>query len=369
MVKVLGRRRARTLTALVLLAATGALTGCSHEATSATTSAATSAATTRAPHIAFLAEKTSLRYEASDVPNFQIDLANSCPECSVDVYFASTQDEQNEQATKALQDGATVLVVAPKDSAGAATIAQQAKSADAKVISYDSLVTGAEIDAFVTFDSGKVGAIGAQAVLDAAPAAGAVVVELDGDAGNSNAAWVARGAKSVLDGKITTGFQAWVPDWSAENAETAMQQALAQLHGQPIAGVVGANDSIAKGAAKALRDAGYEGTLPPISGQDADVAALQRLLTGEQAVTAYKPMPQLAKAAADMALALGRGEPISTTTTTDNGAGAVPTTLLDPTAVTAANLAETVLADEFTTVEALCAGAASQACVTAGLRS
>lgn len=366
MTKVLGRRRLRTVTALLLLATTGALSACSHDAT---TTSQPGAAAKASPHIAFLAEKTSLRYEASDVPNFQIDLATSCPTCTVDVYFAATQDEQNQQAAQALRDGATVLVVAPKDSAGAATIAQQATSADARVISYDSLITGAAIDAFVTFDSGKVGAIGAQAVLDANPAPGAVVVELDGDAGNSNAAWVARGATSVLDGKITTGFQAWVPDWSADNAEVAMRQALTALDGTPIAGVVGANDSIAKGAAKALRDAGYEGTLPPISGQDADVAALQRLLTGEQAVTAYKPMPQLAQAAADMALALGRGESIRTTTTTDNGAGAVPTTLLDPTAVTAANLAATVLADEFTTVEALCAGVASQACVSAGLRS
>ena len=362
MVKVLGRRRARTLTALVLLAATGTLTACSHDATTAAPAKAS-------PHIAFLAEKTSLRYEASDVPNFQIDLAASCPGCTVDTYFASTQDEQNQQAAQALRDGATVLVVAPKDSAGAATIAEQARTASAKVISYDSLITGAPIDAFVTFDSGQVGAIGAQAVLDSHPAPGAVVVELDGDAGNTNAAWVASGAKSVLDGKITTGFQAWVPDWSAANAEIAMEQALEKLHGTPIAGVVGANDSIAKGAAKALREAGYTGTLPPISGQDADVAAMQRLLTGEQAVTAYKPMPELARAAAEMALAMGRGEAVTTTTTKDNGAGAIPTTLLQPTGVTAANLASTVIADEFTTVEALCAGSASQACVSAGLRS
>ncbi|MFD0481970.1 substrate-binding domain-containing protein [Kineococcus sp. GCM10028916] len=366
MIKVLGRRRTRTLTTLVLLAATGTLTACSDGPATASTAGS---ASTASPHIAFLAEKTSLRYEASDVPNFQIDVAKSCPGCTVDVYFASTQDEQNQQASKALSDGATVLVVAPKDSEGAAAIAQQATSGGAKVISYDSLIKGSAIDAFVTFDSGKVGAIGAQAVLDAEPAPGAVVVELDGDAGNSNAAWVASGAKSVLDGKITTGFQAWVPEWSADNAEIAMEQAIQQLHGTPIAGVVGANDSIAKGAAKALREAGWTGTLPPISGQDADVAAMQRLLTGEQAVTAYKPMPQLAAAAADMALALGRGEAVTTTTTTDNGAGAVPTTLLQPTAVTASNLATTVIADEFTTVEALCAGSASQACVAAGLRS
>lgn len=358
--------RVAAASALVLAGALSAvLAGCSQDATSASTGASKAAA----PHIAFLAEQTSLRYPSSDVPNFQISLEDACPDCTVDTFLAATQDEQNSQAAQALSSGATVLVVAPKDSEGAATIAQQARAQGAKVISYDSLIKGAPIDGFVTFDSGKVGAIGAQAVLDSQPAPGSVVVELDGDEANSNAAWVASGASSVLKGKIETGYQTWVADWSADNAEVAMRQALSTLGGKKIAGVVGANDGIAKGAAKALRQAGYTGDLPPISGQDAEVSALQRILTGDQAVTAYKPMPELAAAAADMALAMARNEPVTTTTTTDNGAGSVPTTLLDPTAVTKQNIATTVLKDKFTTVEALCAGAASQACVDAGLRS
>lgn len=319
-------------------------------------------------HVVFLAEQSSIRFAAADVPHFLTAVIETCPSCTTDSASASSQDQQNQQASAAIADGADVLVVAPLDSAAAASLAQEATAAGVAVVSYDSLVTGAPLDAYVTFDSGAVGQIGAQTVLASNPEPDAVVIELDGDEANSNAAWVARGAAEVLQGSIEVAYQAFVPDWSGDNAYELMADALAELGDRPLAGVVAANDGIAGGVARALRDAGWTGDLPPISGQDAEVAALRRLLSGDQAVTAYKPMKDLAAAAAEVALQLGRGEePTATTTTMDNGAGQVPTVLLEPTAVTASDLADTVIADGFTTRDALCAGAASQLCADAGL--
>lgn len=320
-------------------------------------------------HVVFLAEQTSIRFASADVPHFLTAVIEACPSCATGSALASDQEQQNGQASAAIADGADVLVVAPLDSAGAAALAQEAAAAGVAVVSYDSLVTGAALDAYVTFDSGVVGQIGAQTVLASDPAPGAVVIELDGDEANSNAAWVARGAAGVLEGNIEVAYQAFVPDWSGDNAYELMTEALSELGDRPLAGVVAANDGIAGGAARALRDAGWTGDLPPISGQDAEVAALRRLLSGDQAVTAYKPMKDLAGAAAEVALQLGRGEqPTATTATTDNGAGQVPTVLLEPTAVTASDLSSTVIADGFTTLDALCAGAASRLCADAGLR-
>lgn len=319
-------------------------------------------------HLTFLAERTSVRWVAADVPNFSVSVLDACPSCTVDSMVAESQEQQNQQATTAISQGADVLVVAAIDSAAAAPIVEKAASAGVPVVSYDSLITGAKVDGFVTFDSGRVGEIGAQAVLDSDPAADAVVVVLGGDEASSNAKWVDEGATSVLDGKIEVGYHAWVEGWSGDVAHDKMLDALAQIGDRPLAGVVAANDGIAGGAARALREKGWKGTLPPISGQDAEVAALRRLLSGDQAVTAYKPMAKLAKAAADVALQLGRGQTPSTTTTTDNGAGQVPSVILDPAAVGASDISSTVIADGFTTLDALCAGAASALCAQAGLR-
>lgn len=358
----LGTRRSVLLAAL---ASFGVLTLSSCSSGDATEPSADDGA---GVHVVFLAEQTSLRYPSADMPHLAAAVIRACPQCAVETILAADQDEQNRQAATAIADGADVLVVAPIDSAGAATLAEDASSAGVAVVSYDSLITGAAVDAYVTFDSGEVGQIGARAVLDSDPAADAVVVDLGGDANNSNALWVRQGATEVLDGSIEVAYQAFVPGWSSDNAYDLMTEALGVLGDRPLAGVIAANDGIASGAARALRDAGWTGELPPISGQDAEVSALRRLLSGEQAVTAYKPIDQLAQSAAEVALQLGRGEPASATTTMDNGAGPVPTVLLVPTAVTSSNLASTVIADGFTTLDALCAGSASTLCSEAGLR-
>ena len=360
-VKNRGWRQAAVVVACAL--SLGALAACGSDEASGTND------DDAALKIVFLAETSSMRYVASDSPEFEVAILEACPECQVQTLFSASQEEQNQQAKDVLAEGADVIVVAPVNSGEAAEIATAASAKDVPVICYDSLITGAPVDAYVTFDSGKVGEMGAQAVLSAKHADDAVVVVLAGDEASNNAVWVDDGASSVLEGKIDVGYHAWVDGWSKDNAVVEMKKAIEELDGTPIAGVVAANDGIAAGAAQALHEAGWKSPLPPISGQDAEVTALRRLLSGDQAVTAYKSMSLLAQNASVVALELGRGKDISAaTTTTDNGSGNVPTVLLDPVAVTSSDIANTVIADGHTTIDALCAGAASALCANAGLR-
>ncbi|WP_432523662.1 sugar ABC transporter substrate-binding protein [Kineococcus sp. SYSU DK006] len=353
-------RRAATLFAGAAVLA-GALAGCGGDATTSPAAAADG------PHVAFLVPSTSLRSMAYDVPNFSVELTRQCPTCVVDVQTADDQATQNSQAQQAIADGAQALVVVAIDGAQAAPLAEAADAADVPVVAYDRLVKDAPVDYYVSFDGGAVGELGGQAILDAVgtDTAGGAIVMLQGDPADNNAGLFAAGAHSVLDGKVDIATERYVTGWSADEAAVQMREALGDLGGRRLLGVYTAYDGLAAGALQALTEAGISGV--PITGQDAETAALQRILAGTQTMTVYKDLPGQARTTAGLVAAVLAGEEPETTGTTDNGAGAVPTVLLQPQAVGKSQIAGEVLADGYTTVDALCAGAASRLCADAGI--
>ena len=143
---------------------------------------------------------------------------------------------------------------------------------------------------------------------------------------------------------------------------------LEKLGADRIIGVYAANDTTAGGAIAALKSAGVT-TMPPVTGQDAEIAAIQRILAGEQHSTVYKAIKPQATVAADMAVAAATGERYAgqATTFADNGTLKVTSVLLTPVAVTRANVRDTVVADGFYTAPQLCTGAFAAACHDAGL--
>ncbi|WP_432537239.1 sugar ABC transporter substrate-binding protein [Kineococcus arenarius] len=348
-------------TAAAVLAALGALSlaGCGADATTA--------AAGEQRHVAFLAPATSMRALAYDYPNFAVQLQERCGDCVVDLYTAADQAEQNRQGEQALADGAQALVVVAADGSEAGSLLTSADAVDVPVVAYDRLVKDAPLDYYVSFDGGAVGELGGQAILDAVGdrAGEGVVVMLQGDPGDNNAGLFAAGAHSVLDGEVTIAAERSVAGWSADQAEVEMAAALRELGGRPLLGVYTAYDGLAAGALEALTAAGYSGV--PITGQDAEVGALQRILAGTQTMTVFKDLPAQARATADLVADVLAGEEPATTTTTDNGAGAVPTVLLQPEAVGRAEVRSKVLDSGYTTAEALCAGAASALCQEAGI--
>ena len=359
----MNRTRRTRRAAAAALTALGALTPAACGGDAATTAPAAGAER----HVAFLAPSTSLRALAYDYPNLAVHLQERCGDCVVDLYTAADQAEQNRQAARAVADGAQALVVVAADGAQAGELVRGAAAADVPVVAYDRLIKDVPLDYYVSFDGGAVGELGGQAVLDAVGdrAGEGVVVMLQGDPADNNAGLFAAGAHSVLDGRVTIAAERSVAGWSAEQAEVEMAAALQQLGGRPLLGVYTAYDGLAAGALEALTAAGYSGV--PITGQDAEVGALQRIMAGTQTMTVFKDLPAQARATADLLADVLAGEQPATTTTTDNGAGAVPTVLLQPEAVAKNDIAPKVLGSGYTTADALCAGAASALCREAGI--
>ena len=344
--------------AIVALAACGGSTG--------------SGGTASAKKIALLLPETkTARYESKDRPLFEAKVKALCN--ATIIYSNANQDAaaQQTQADAALTNGANVLVLDPVDGAAAAAIATKAKTSKVPVVSYDRLILGAAVDYYISFDNAAVGALQGNALLAALNGkANASVVQINGDPTDNNATLFKQGAHSVLDGKVQIKKEYDTPKWSPDNAQQEMTQALTALSNK-VDGVLAANDGTAGGAIAAMKAAGVS-PLPPITGQDAELAAIQRIVLGTQTMTVYKAIVPEAEKAAELAcdLATGTAVPSSMTSgkTTDNKAGSVPSILLTPVAVTKANLKDTVIADKFWTAADICTADVAAACKAAGIQ-
>jgi D-xylose transport system substrate-binding protein len=358
----LGRRL--TATALAAVAAT-TLAACS----SGDDSSSGSKDGGNAARVALLLpEDTASRYEAADAPYFTQKLKSLNPNITVD-YRNAKQDAaaQLAQATEALDQGAKVLVLTPVDSAAAAQIVTLAKAKNVPVISYDRLVLGVPVDYYISFDNAKVGELQGNALLKALgdKASAGSILWINGSPTDNNATLFKRGAHQVLDGKVKVAAEFDTPDWKPANAKAWAEKTLAGLGSTKLVGVYAANDGTAGAAIAALKAAGYPAI--PVTGQDAEVAALQRLLSGEQNMTVYKAIQPEAEKAAELAFHLLAGDRPTASSTVDNKAGQVPSFLLDPVSVTRDQLSDTVIRDGFVTVASLCAGSYAQGCSATGI--
>lgn len=156
--------------------------------------------------------------------------------------------------------------------------------------------------------------------------------------------------------------------WRPENGYVNMAYAIAALGANNIDGVLAANDSL--GAVVSALNASAVRPLPPVTGQDADLAAVQRIVQGSQYMTIYKPFKPAADAAAEMAVALGRDEPIDSiaTGTVDSPTTKdVPAVLLPSISVTADNIEDTLVKDGMYTIDQICTPKLRPACDKAGL--
>jgi D-xylose transport system substrate-binding protein len=322
-----------------------------------------------------LPESKTARYESHDRPHFERKVKELCADCEV-IYSNADQDaaKQQNQAEAALTNGAQVLVLDPVDSASAAAVVTRAKQAKIPVISYDRLITGADVDYYISFDNEKVGQLQAQALVEKLKADGkgsGTIVMINGAPTDNNAKLFKNGAHSIIDGSgLKVGAEYDTPDWSPDKAQQQMEQALTSIGKDKIVGVYCANDGTAGGAIAAMKAAGVK-QLPPVTGQDAELAGIQRILTGEQFMTVYKAIKPEAEVAAELAVSLakGQGAPAGKVNAkVNNGQKDVPSILLAPVAVTKENVKSTVVADGFWKPEELCAGNYKEACATAQIQ-
>lgn len=322
-----------------------------------------------------LPENETPRYESDDRPDFEKAVEEKCEDCEV-LYSNAGGDasKQQSQAEAALTQGAEVLVVDPMDAKSAAAIAEKAKAQNVPVVSYDRLIENAEIDAYVSYVNEEVGELQGETLAkklkeDGSP--NGPIIMINGDPADPNAAQFKKGAHNAFDAAgVEVAKEYDTPGWSAENAQREAQQAITALGDNGFAGIYAANDDTGGGAIAAMKGAGINPAEKPVTGQDATVAGLQRVLAGQQFMTVYKEIEPEATIAAEIAIALAEGEGVpkdKITEEVNNGAADIPSVLLKPIAVTKDNVKSTVVADGFVTAGELCTSAYASACKEAGI--
>ncbi|SIO86195.1 sugar ABC transporter substrate-binding protein [Nocardiopsis sp. JB363] len=311
-----------------------------------------------------LPELQTARYEAFDRPYFEEALGDLCPECEFSYANADQDvDEQQTQAQAMLTDGVDVLVLGAVDSEAAAGTVNEAQSQGVPVVAYDRLAQGGA-DMYVSFDNVRVGQVQAEALIGALEQEGTAgdgsIVMINGSPSDPNAGDFKAGAHEIFEDQVEIGQEFDTPDWSPDEANSQMEGAITSLGLDEIVGVYSANDGMAAGIVSALRSAGVSvEDLPPVTGQDAELHGIQRIISGEQYMTVYKAIRPEAELAAAMAVSLATGEELeagehAVTETEDADGEMVPSVLLEPVSVTEENIGDTVVSDGFYSIEEIC---------------
>jgi D-xylose transport system substrate-binding protein len=292
-----------------------------------------------------------------------------CSNCEVLFSTAKQDAEQQTQAATAIAAGVSAIVLDPVHGAAGAAIVTQAKAANIPVIAFDQkILNTADVNYYVSFDTEGAGGLEATAMLAALGGkVNPTIVEIDGDATDANTDLFKKSALAAL-GKVKIARQYETPGGSALNAKTEMEHALKDLNFR-VDGVLAASDRIAGGAVAVMK--GNVRPWPPVTGQGAELAAIQRIVAGDQYMTLYMGIKAEAEAAAQLAydLAFGVTVPNSMTNgkTVNNGSADIPSVLVAPQVVTKANIESTVVADGFWNADEICTTQYISACAAAGI--
>ena len=271
---------------------------------------------------------------------------------TVIVQSANSDDTRQVRDVESLiSRGVDVLVVVPHNGSAMSRAVKSANEAKIPVIAYDRLIMNASIDYYLTFDNVKVGeAQGSYAVAHLPKDRKARIVRIYGAPTDNNAKMFKQGQDNILDplikaGKIEVLHEDWALDWKPENGKKIMNAAITKA-GRNIDAVVVSNDGTAGGAIQALLEEGLAGKVL-VTGQDADLAACQRIMRGTQSMTVYKPLKNLATLAARVAVDVAKGNKLAATGTLDNGTKKVPSIFEKIVSVDKENMQATVVADGF----------------------
>ncbi len=255
-------------------------------------------------------------------------------------------EEQKNQIDYFIQKGMDVIVIIAIDPASLRESVKKAKDAGIKVVSYDRLIDDADVDLYISFDNEMVGDMMARALLAEGIEGGSVVM-IGGSPTDNNVPLVEGAFRKVMaKHKVAILDSIHADNWRAEEAAayiyanpTKIAQADAIMCG---------NDDLATQAVRALAETRQAGNMLVV-GQDADLAACQRIVEGTQVMTVYKPVERLATRAAEEAVALARGETIAgeDVTVIDSGAYRVPYIGLEPVSVNRENIDEVIIGSGF----------------------
>ncbi|WP_320198642.1 ABC transporter substrate-binding protein [Agrobacterium sp. rho-13.3] len=319
--------------------------------------------------VAFLMpDQASTRYENHDYPGFKAEMAKLCAKCTV-IYQNANGDTalQQQQFNSVIAQGAKVIVLDPVDSAAAAALVEIAQSQDIKVIAYDRPIPAKPADFYVSFDNEGIGHAIAQSLVEHLKAsgvpAGAGVLQINGSPTDAAAGLIRDGIHSGLkDSGYKTLAEFDTPEWAPPKAQEWASGQITRFGGD-IKGVVAANDGTGGGAIAAFKAAGVN-PVPPVTGNDATIAALQLIISGDQYNTISKPSEVVAAAAAKVAVQLLKGEkPEAKTSLYDT-----PSELFIPAVVTAKNIKAEIFDKKIQTAAEVCTGEYAEGCKKLGIQ-
>jgi D-xylose transport system substrate-binding protein len=283
----------------------------------------------------------------------------------VRVQSANSDDVRQVNDVRALITGhVDVIVIAPHNGEAMSEAVKECSAAGIPCIAYDRLIKNCDLDLYMTFDNLRVGELQGQFLVDALARLGGGkkrILRVYGAKTDNNALLFKQGQDKALgpalqSGAIEVVHEDWADDWRPENGKKIVNAGINKA-GHEFAAVLASNDGTAGGAIQALLEEGLAGKVI-VTGQDADLAACQRIVGGTQSMTIYKPLKQLAEQAAETAVKMARGKPVVATASLDNGKVKVPTVQVEVVAVTKENIDATVIADGFHPREAIYKGAA-----------
>ncbi|MFB4277155.1 MULTISPECIES: ABC transporter substrate-binding protein [unclassified Nonomuraea] len=316
--------------------------------------------------VAFLMpDLASTRYELQDKPLFEARMKQLCPSCEV-IYQNADSDaaKQQQQANSALAQGVKAIVLDPVDSAAAATIVKTAQSQQVPVIAYDRPIPATPADYYISFDNEKIGSMIAQSLVDhlKAEQAEGGILQVNGSPTDAAAGLIKKGIHSAVD---PSGFKLLAeydtPDWQPEKAQTWVSGQITQFKDQ-IVGVVAANDGTGGGSIAAFKAAGVK--VPPVTGNDAEIAAAQRIVSGDQYNTISKPIKIVAEASANVAWEFMQGKKPAGKATLYN----TPSELFVPTVVTKENIKEVLFDSGIMKAADVCTGEYAKGCEELGIK-
>jgi D-xylose transport system substrate-binding protein len=303
--------------------------------------------------IGFLMDSLKIERWQTDLDKFQKRAAELGADVLVET--AEGDDElQLQQAQKLLAAGVKALVLVPHDAVKAVRIVRAAKAKKVPLLCYERLVRNPDVNLFVGVDASAVGYLQAFSLSQLAPKGNYVLI--GGSPSDGNAKILhdeqMRVLKPLVDrGDIKIVSDTWTKDWDPAEAYAHMSAAIESTKGD-IAAVVASNDGTAGGVIQALEEHKLAGKVL-VSGQDADLAAIIRILDGTQTMTVYKPLGSQARLAAEAAVAEAKGEPVKTTSAFTVGDKTIPAIFLTPVVVTKGNVRETVIKDGFQNLETI----------------
>jgi D-xylose transport system substrate-binding protein len=254
-----------------------------------------------------------------------------------------SDDRQNKQVEDLLTKGIDVLIIAPHNAQVAAAAVASAKKQGVPVISYDRLVKSDELDLYVSHQVTKIGEMQAKYAVDRAPKGNYIMVY--GSSTDNNALLLKDAQLAILKpatdrGDVKIVAEQFAAEWKAEEALKIVENALTQNKNEVVA-VIASNDGTAGGAIQALKAQNLIGKVV-VTGQDAELIALQRIAQGEQTMTIYKPIQPLAYGAVDAALKLAKKESVTTTDKIKSVTREIPSLLFEPKVVDKSNLADVI---------------------------